>query len=319
MTNASADAVDIEQILDDEEFILVDASLPTFNPYNGRNWYGDVNNAQFFRELSLDTLQLVTEDLQFFLDILSQSNVYITEGVLQPFVTMHHMLRDNLTYLTQNETEAIGHQYIPNRQGTYRPPRRRGDGQSGGLSYGGSIDRNKNVLEEILQLYNQIFEAARKSVFRENDQRRTALEGLAHAVASHSGAKRDLHAKYGEKPKPLDSHNDELHVAAAFYTSLVAGKPSSIITRSSGIVRLATDIAYLLSSPQFTGVQVIVDILRQCPIKVYYEQEPGIVLCNLDTSKVNLRDLLDDLHFSEDTEAMMVREAQPHLYAAGLS
>lgn len=246
-----------EEILRQEDYLLCDTSVTSFGR-DGDWYYATVFNAKSFSGLDALALEYERRSLQSFLSLLGRENVLTVRGVSLEIERTRNMISDKIRYLKKRD---VGRQKF------------RGNGHT-----------KKDLLEEIRDLYHELFVASRRSQLNPQERGKYGfLKTTVIDVTEKTSAKIDtskIYRKKRVKPKTLeDLHTDEELVASALYLATVEERKGAILTRDGDIWRV---LERSLNRGSLDGIK---DIVARNRVRIHYVTGENEAYTTLDTSE----------------------------------
>lgn len=269
--------VPIEYVLEQEDYILCDCSLTSEEE---SDWYGmEVYDAHSFSEINHDVIKDQIDYMKTFSSILKNPKTSVVEGVTLELERFSKMLGDKIKFLKERK---IGKKVFRSHGESFREKR----------NYGGG-ELRENLICELQEIYHDCFEHSRRiSFLAEQKQRYDNLEKIVLSVTEKTKAKGDRKERRQYYRKNLqdveDFHTDEQVVAAALYLSGIEGKEGCILTRDSDIRRILLGSLFYLYDSFIDEFKEIISSVEEKRIRIYFPCGEDEVICNLDTSNVNL-------------------------------
>jgi len=269
MINQSQD-IPFEEIVNNESLILIDSGLSTGKP--GEAWYRiGVYEAKKYSELDADILHKWIAELRDLSNLLLRPNIRTVEKVVDEFVYTRELLREKLIKLNgrQMTIKKLHRDKYRIQQGCEE------------------TEFKKGLLEELCFLYHEVQRVAKRTVLDHFDQNKfNLLERAVISIAEVSWAKRDFSYPYKNsfRKKEGDSHTDEQLVAAALYLSILDGTESCILTKDSHIKRILKNAYAYLTCNEIPINKIVLEALREKPIRAYFVKGQGTVDLEVDTS-----------------------------------
>lgn len=259
-----------DDIIKREPLILTDGGLET---RDNSDWYKfEVYDSHNYSQIDYQATYNKAKFLEEFKNWWLEPSVLTSEKITEEIKRYLDDIREKLKYLNEEER---------NRPKRYKKKNLK-------VHY----DNTENIrkpLEEVALLYNQIYQIAKKSVFKPNDPIKFAcLENIVLTIAENSKAKRNFSFRYNNfDSKAKDLHADEELVASALYSSIVDKEGVCIVTGDSDINRLLLSVhCHLIHSGMYDINGYLLLALEENPIHIYFNTTWNALDYVLDTSKI---------------------------------
>lgn len=251
----------LEEIINRAEYLLCDTSVVFQLSLSSKRIY----QTKSFSDFSADSIEKEIEMTNIFLEFLGNPKVLVTSRVSEEV----RSIRDGLG----NKIHFLRADYNLGRNGKK-------------LREDKPVEQVK--LEEIHELYHELYQTLRKSIFSPAQRQvYSFLEKIVLSVTKNTDAKIDYSFFYRKDDKPRKReylHTDEQLVAAALYLSAFEKKHGGILTRDSDIKRILRNTLFYLNNSGNPGYLEIVPLLKENPISLYHVEEDKKARLLVDSS-----------------------------------
>jgi len=240
------------------------------------SWYKfKVYDSHTYSQIDCHSAHNKAEFLEEFKNWWSEPSVFTSEKVPEEIKRVLDCVRGKLKYLNEKERSKPKKHKKKNLK-----------------LYHENIENARKLLGNVANLYNQIHQKAKKSVFKPNDLTKfICLENIVLTISKNSKAKQNFGYRYNDfDSKAKDLHADEELVALALYSSIVDKEGVCIVTRDSDIYRLLLSAhCHLVHSGIYDINGYLLQALEKKPIHVYFSTTWDTLNHVLDTSDIGDR------------------------------
>ncbi|MEA3430220.1 MAG: hypothetical protein U9R08_03025 [Nanoarchaeota archaeon] len=251
-----------EEILK-EQYILTDQEVRS-NPGND-GWYHNVLfDSQHYSNIDAEKLEDVLASIIKNVVWISQSNVYVVEGVINEISHFAGCIQNSLHYLNSKE-RWIQKKNSKKEKRNYSDP------------------EQKRLLEDITFKYKEFLRIAQKSSFKPEDpDAYLEFKNKIKIISSLTDSKIDYSRGDRPKKKIAETDSDEQIVAAALFMSIFEQKPCAIVTKDSDLRRILENSCYILKNGFLLPYEQ--ESLINNPVRIYFVTPRQDVLKTADTS-----------------------------------
>jgi len=230
-----------DDILQSSGYVLLDTGVTRSKK---GNWLTkNFSDLKQRTDISLSGVEEETRSVEYFIQLLGNSNVFVTPRVSQEIFGFVDILK-NLIVVLSRFKKIRPKNWIKEAD----------------------FDR----LKEFYDLYETCYYKSRNSEFSPHQlQRHGFLERIVLSVSEETNAK----IEYGEERRSKrreDLHTDEQLVASALYLSFVEGKSGAIITIDSDIKRILFNTLSYLTYPYISVYRDVVNSATTSGIRICY-------------------------------------------------
>ena len=225
---ARVEGVSFEQILNQEDFILIDTNV--LSCIFSDSYRDKIYPAKKFLDLDERLLENVNEGTKLVGLWVREPKIHTTTKVSEEFEQFVDILNHKLKMLNWYEKSKRSNLKRDYYHGDMSPV------------------RQQELMEEICWRYQTILKILKKSIYRPEENRVfKVLERMILELSEYSGVKNDLRDERIMIPKKYeDLHADEQLIAVSVYLSTIKNTSSAIITADSDIEKILKKTMELL-------------------------------------------------------------------------
>jgi len=267
----------LEQIVNDSEFVFSDTGAWIHSKVNFKNW---CNGKKGFKYIPVSELQFNLDAASSFYRQLMKVNFNLTPKVLEELSFFAKKLRGKLRYLNNRDSVSSNnssHKHISLQNNRKNVGNKKGDFFGSRFSSDESVyNGNQRLFSDLVFDLVKISKRGNKKVYDvSEDSRFKFIYKRVLGAASCSGIK----VNYNEDLfLPVDRKTDEELISSAIYESVVNGSFVRVFTGDSDLRRILMKSQEFLPSSVFSNCNLEIYLCRSTGIYVDVKISDGVII-----------------------------------------